>query len=56
MASMKYHTPLLVEPPASLPLGFHKPSPPVAPAMERESLSAHAARAPGVRRTRRLAP
>ena len=39
MASMKYHTPVLVEPPASLPLGFHKPSPPVA-AMERSAVAA----------------
>ena len=46
MASMKYHTPVLVEPPASLPLGFHKPSPPVA-AMERESLSACGVRGQG---------
>ena len=30
LASMKYQAPLLVEPPASLASGFHKPSPLVA--------------------------
>ena len=49
LASMKYQAPLLVEPPASLASGFHKPSPPLVAAMRR-ALRAVSVAAKGVNR------